>query len=515
MNSSPPDTEAANSLLQEAMRCHQEGDLYEADLLYAQTLMLLPENPQALRLRGILARERGEIERSLELLQRAAQTAPDTTAALGEIALTQMAAGELAAAEQTLRDALLIDAESAPIHSNLGALLQHRGHVNAAIDSYKRALELQHDDVEVRCNLAKALADAGQTDTALNECAIAAEHSDNHPYVLATRGAVLTDSERYADAQLVLKESIQLDPHNDMALVNLALCSYELGDIETACQLLQQAVSNNPWNARAVADLANCFCALGQTADALELCTGFLRENPGERLVIAAYALALHNAGQVDQARALTDCDTLVRVYDLPCPTSFPDIETFNAALTKRICSDLSRLTDPISKSTSGGSQTGELDLHTNDVLTCFTNELRPLIHQASDSYVAAGLSQHPLMAAASADWSLRAWGTILPGGGRQTSHMHPLGWVSGVYYTCLPDDMSAADAEAGWLEIGRPATRFFRNVEPESKRYEPRPGRLLLFPSWFWHQTVPFKSAGERISIAFDVMPKSMLRML
>ena len=59
-----------------------------------------------------------------------------------------------------------------------------------------------------------------------------------------------------------------------MALVNLALCSYELGDIETACQLLQQAVSNNPWNARAVADLANCFCALGQAADALELCTG-------------------------------------------------------------------------------------------------------------------------------------------------------------------------------------------------------------------------------------------------
>ena len=33
-------------------------------------------------------------------------------------------------------------------------------------------------------------------------------------------------------------------------------------------------------------------------------------------------------------------------------------------------------------------------------------------------------------------------------------------------------------------------------------------PGRLVLFPSWFWHRTLPFAQAGERISVAFDVMP-------
>jgi len=37
-------------------------------------------------------------------------------------------------------------------------------------------------------------------------------------------------------------------------------------------------------------------------------------------------------------------------------------------------------------------------------------------------------------------------------------------------------------------------------------------PGRLVVFPSWYWHRTLPFAQPGERISIAFDVMPLARL---
>jgi hypothetical protein len=33
----------------------------------------------------------------------------------------------------------------------------------------------------------------------------------------------------------------------------------------------------------------------------------------------------------------------------------------------------------------------------------------------------------------------------------------------------------------------------------------EPRPGRLVLFPSTLWHSTEPF-AAGERLVVSFDV---------
>ena len=37
--------------------------------------------------------------------------------------------------------------------------------------------------------------------------------------------------------------------------------------------------------------------------------------------------------------------------------------------------------------------------------------------------------------------------------------------------------------------------------------------GKLVLFPSYFWHGTVPFTSENTRLTIAFDVVPGSLKR--
>ena len=46
--------------------------------------------------------------------------------------------------------------------------------------------------------------------------------------------------------------------------------------------------------------------------------------------------------------------------------------------------------------------------------------------------------------------------------------------------------------------------------VDPpwETREIEPVPGRLVLFPSYVPHATQPSGLEGERISIAFDVVP-------
>ncbi len=501
-------------ILYAAMRSHQDGDFYEADLLYAQMLHVAPDNVQAFRLRGILARERGELKKSLHLLQRASELAPANPEPLGEIALVHMAAGNLQEAELILRRALALDPTAVKTLTNLGALLQYRGHIQAAIDCYQQALAINHDDIEVRCNLAKALVDAGQTEQALVECKTAVKKTDRHPFALATLGAVLTDSQQYAEARATLEQATTLEPGDDIALVNLGLSCYGLGDLAAATSALGKAVTTNPYNARAVADLANCLTASGDVDAALELCHGFLQQNPGERLVIGALALALHNSDQQSEANELTNCATLVRVFELPCPDNYANLEEFNHTLAEQIQNDSSLLTSPTSKATAGGDQTGELNLADGDFaeLGRFFNQA---IGDAANSYIAAGLADHPLMEPAAKDWSLRAWGTLLRAGGKQISHMHPLGWLSGIYYLSLPDNMDETEDEAGWLEFGQPPERFFRTSEPETYRYKPVEGKLILFPSWFWHQTVPFSADQNRISIAFDVMPKSTLRIL
>ncbi len=133
----------------------------------------------------------------------------------------------------------------------------------------------------------------------------------------------------------------------------------------------------------------------------------------------------------------------------------------------------------------------------------------------AAAKFSAAGLQQHPVMTGSGEARSLRTWGTLLRAGGQQSAHMHPLAWLSGVYYSHLPDDMDPNNTQAGWLEFNRPPERFHCATNTRTWRIEPREGRLVIFPSWFWHQTLPFESGDERVSVAFDAVPLAALRMI
>ena len=41
----------------------------------------------------------------------------------------------------------------------------------------------------------------------------------------------------------------------------------------------------------------------------------------------------------------------------------------------------------------------------------------------------------------------------------------------------------------------------------PPWRKIGPKPGQLVLFPSWMWHGTRAFRD-GARLTVAFDVMP-------
>jgi hypothetical protein len=43
--------------------------------------------------------------------------------------------------------------------------------------------------------------------------------------------------------------------------------------------------------------------------------------------------------------------------------------------------------------------------------------------------------------------------------------------------------------------------------IAPEVRFYRPEEGLMFLFPSYFYHRTVPFESGRPRVSIAFDIL--------
>jgi tetratricopeptide (TPR) repeat protein len=504
-------TTRAGDLLGEAMLMHQHGRPADADKLYRQCLELEPNNAQALRLCGILARDRNQMPSSLALLRRAVVVAPDDTRAHSELAISEMVSGDLESAESSFRSALNCDPESGRALANLGALLQRRGHLHEAIGFHRRYLDLEPGDLEVYCNLANALMDAGCGDEALDEIEKALAIAPDHPLLLANKGAVLCGLERFEPAVQALESAVAENSGDELAYINLGYARHCLCELDLAADALRQAVLMNPDSARASADLASVSMARGSTDNALEICERFLHRHPGERLTLATYAFALHDKGRRQEAEAILNFDELIKITDIEAPSGYSSIEEFNDAITARVQTHPSVVTEPTSKATMGGRQTGELNLGDSQELSALAKLIRTAVGQAALQWQGAGFSGHPAMAYATDTWALRLWGVILNEGGFQAPHLHPMGWLSGVYYSRLPTEISGDPTKAGWLEFGVPPERLAVTSAPKTFSVEPAEGRLVLFPSYFYHRTRPFLSDQERISIAFDVVPVSI----
>ncbi len=76
------------------------------------------------------------------------------------------------------------------------------------------------------------------------------------------------------------------------------------------------------------------------------------------------------------------------------------------------------------------------------------------------------------------------------------------MGWISSAFYVALPEQ--AGPEPSGWFALGTPPPELDLDLKATAT-VEPKPGRLVLFPSTMWHSTFPFE-AGERLTIAFDV---------
>lgn len=95
------------------------------------------------------------------------------------------------------------------------------------------------------------------------------------------------------------------------------------------------------------------------------------------------------------------------------------------------------------------------------------------------------------------------SWSVRLSGQGFHANHVHPAGWISSAFYAALPEEVDAG-GEAGWLTLGSPQAELGLDIAPV-RTIQPRPGRLVLFPSTMWHGTHRFQ-AGERLTVAFDI---------
>jgi tetratricopeptide (TPR) repeat protein len=102
---------------------------------------------------------------------------------------------------------------------------------------------------------------------------------------------------------------------------------------------------------------------------------------------------------------------------------------------------------------------------------------------------------------------SLYGWGVFLKEQGMQKSHNHNSGWLSGVLYLDIPKELKAKE---GYIEFSLSGYNFpYIDNNIPKKTMKVSNNMLLLFPSSLYHKTIPFSSASDRVSLAFDLIRK------
>lgn len=413
----------------------------------------------------------GRVGDAEKVYRKVLEHAPDHPEALNLLGLVHYQKRDAAGAVQLIQRAVAADDRPAKYHANLGTAFAALG---------------RNEDAEV------AFRDALARDP---------EHAESH----ANLGAVLERSGDVEGAIFHCRRAAELRPGSAVAHNNLGNALQMQGDQAAAVEAYESAVAIEPSYVEAFCNLGMARLRLRDPRGAGEAFGSALALNPTNRRALAWQAVAEHEAGAPQSP--LVRINESIESMALYAPPPFESVDAFDAALAHEVTGHPSLAWEPGGKTTKNGRQTGNLLEAPGEAVRA----LELAIQQAVEAYISrqrtADLDGY--FAQVPERRTLRMWGTVLADQGHQLAHIHPAGWISGVYYVAVPDTITADDPEhAGWIEFGRPGydVPCERPVEPRLLR--PEAGTVVLFPSFAFHRTVPFASpeGRERISIAFDV---------
>lgn len=329
-------------------------------------------------------------------------------------------------------------------------------------------------------------------------------HADNIQLRLLCAD-LLRRADQHEKSEAILRAGLARAP-NDVALnQSLGVLLDEIGRPADALPLLQHALHAAPGMIQIRGNLTNVLLRLGRADEALREIEALRRATPLNQEWICYETMALRQLGH-SRYRELCDYDHMVRAYDLAAPAGYASIEAFNAALAESLARLHVLETHPLDQSLRGGSQTSRSLIYVDDpVIQTYLSALAEPIHAYIDA-MGAPDRNHPWSGRKTGKYKLSgAWSVKLRANGFHVNHLHPAGWISSAYYVSLPAIMASGADQQGWIKFGEP--RWPTPGCTVEKVVQPKAGRLVLFPSYMWHGTIPF-SEGERLTAPFDAVP-------
>jgi predicted O-linked N-acetylglucosamine transferase (SPINDLY family) len=126
----------------QAINYHQNGEYQQANQIYQQILISDPKNADALHYSGVIAMQTGDLERSIQLLEKAIAIQPNISGFHSNLAMAYKDNNQFQPALDHYQKALALSPKNPVIHFNLGALYQTYERFEDAFLSYEQSLAI-------------------------------------------------------------------------------------------------------------------------------------------------------------------------------------------------------------------------------------------------------------------------------------------------------------------------------------------------------------------------------------
>lgn len=447
------------------------------------------------------AQERYDELLTIRLAQHEAR--PDSMANQHNVAAALGDLGRSVEAEAAARRAFALGGDAPETWLVLARALMGQDRHDEADAAFRQVLARRPGDVDAITDLSQLIwmrTEDLSAALAPVEAAIAAFPKDPRLHVVRSR------LKRFAG---VSAEEIWRDltstPEPTRGALDLAAAHAAMSfDRDLALTHARAAVARTPGDPAAAIQLAEILLARDKAKEALSLLEAMLARDSLDQQALAFRNTAWRMLGD-PRAPDAEEYRAVVGGYVIDIPPGWDSLEAYLADLAQALRRLHGLTTHPVGQSLRHGTQTSVDLRHSDDpAIRSFFIAIDGPVRRHIE---ALGTGPDPLRRRNTGDYRVAGcWSVQLRPGGFHTPHFHSKGWLSSACHIELPDAVGAGGRE-GWLAFGAPAFEGVRPLEPD--HYErPQAGRLVLFPSYMWHGTVPFGGDKPRLTVAFDLVP-------
>lgn len=487
--------------------CHMElQDFEAAGQAFSSCLEISADDAVAWLGLSNVFKAKDDVDQAIDCLEHALDVFPDYAEAHHNLGVCLRLKQKPAEAIKQFETSRQLGLDRAELHQNLGSALVDTQEIEKAIAAYRTAIERNPEDVLSHRNLNTLLWEQELLDSHLQSYRDALRRYPGSEQLTRAYGTALNQKDLFEEAEQVLVEGLR---HAQDSSELKSLLAYTLEGQrrwEQALQMHAEAVNTPGSVPNHRVSYARALLACQKPDEALVHADEAVRQMPFNQRAIAYQGLCWRMLGDERDA-TLNDYKQLIRVYNVPAPAGYASTEEFNQQLTSVLDSLHPGKRHPPEQTLRGGTQSH------GDLLNRLEPEIQELdasLKLCVEDYISKFPQDdvHPLWMRRSERFKFSAsWSVRLHRSGYHTMHVHPLGWISSAYYVQVPAEIIGSDALGGGIKFGEADIDLgWRGWA--ARTIQPKPGRLVLFPSYMWHGTVPYESDGTRMTVAFDVVP-------